>query len=173
MAREAGVELPRSTIMDWLRHATDLLAPVAEAIKSETLAATVLHVDDTPVRQLDPGAGKCSAARFWVYRSSQDSLTPARQAHRRFVDQGDDDAVGALCDGHGMAEVGGMAGAQGLGQAAGGQGIGLALLVDEFVRVHAADRAEIFKQMRGDGRDRRGGHEGILRTGHWSQADHG
>ena len=71
MAREAGVELPRSTIMDWLRHATDLLAPVAEAIKSETLAAAVLHVDDTPVRQLDPGAGKCSTARFWVYRSSQ------------------------------------------------------------------------------------------------------
>jgi len=70
MAREAGVELPRSTIMDWLRAATDLLAPVAEAIKSETLAAAVLHVDDTPVRQLDPGAGKCRTARFWVYRSA-------------------------------------------------------------------------------------------------------
>lgn len=70
MAREVGVELPRSTIMDWLRAATDLLAPVAEAIKSETLAAAVLHVDDTPVRQLDPGAGKCRTARFWVYRSA-------------------------------------------------------------------------------------------------------
>jgi len=70
MAREAGVELPRSTIMDWVRAATDLLAPVAEAIKSETLAAAVLHVDDTPVRQLDPGSGKCRTARFWVYRSA-------------------------------------------------------------------------------------------------------
>lgn len=70
MAREAGIELPRSTIMDWIRAATDLLAPVAEAIKSETLAAVVLHVDDTPVRQLDPGAGKCRTARFWVYRSA-------------------------------------------------------------------------------------------------------
>lgn len=70
MASEAGVELPRSTIMDWIRAATDLLAPVAEAIKSETLAAVVLHVDDTPVRQLDPGAGKCRTARFWVYRST-------------------------------------------------------------------------------------------------------
>lgn len=70
MAREAGIELPRSTIMDWIRAATDLLAPVAEAIKSETLAAAVLHVDDTPVRQLDPGAGKCRTARFWVYRSA-------------------------------------------------------------------------------------------------------
>ncbi len=70
MAAEAGVELPRSTIMDWLRAATDLLAPVAAAIKSETLAAAVLHVDDTPVRQQDPGAGKCRTARFWVYRST-------------------------------------------------------------------------------------------------------
>jgi hypothetical protein len=70
MACEAGVDLPRSTLMDWMRAATDLLAPVAEAIKSETLATTVLHVDDTPVRQLDPGAGRCSTARFWVYRSA-------------------------------------------------------------------------------------------------------
>ena len=70
MAREAGIELPRSTIMDWVRAATDLLAPVAEAIKSETLAAAVIHVDETPVRQLDPGSGTCRTARFWVYRAA-------------------------------------------------------------------------------------------------------
>jgi len=69
MAREIGVELPRQTIMDWLRQATDLLAPVAVAIKSEILAAAVLHVDETPVRQLAPGTGKCATARFWVYRA--------------------------------------------------------------------------------------------------------
>ena len=86
-AREAGVELPRSTIMDWIRRATDLLAPVAEAIKSETLAATIIHADETPVKQLpkrevdstlgrDSGNGKlkrprkCTTARFWVYRSA-------------------------------------------------------------------------------------------------------
>jgi transposase len=71
IAREVGVDLPRSTIMDWIRSATDLLAPVAAAIKTETLKAAVLHVDETPVRQLNPGAGKCSTARFWVYRSAQ------------------------------------------------------------------------------------------------------
>ena len=86
-AREAGVELPRSTIMDWIRRATDLLAPVAEAIRSETLAATIIHADETPVKQLpkreaDPTLGrdsgngkrkrpqKCTTARFWVYRSA-------------------------------------------------------------------------------------------------------
>ncbi len=86
-AREAGVELPRSTIMDWIRRATDLLAPVAEAIKSETLIATIIHTDETPVKQLpkrdtDPTLGrdsgngkrkrpgKCTTARFWVYRSA-------------------------------------------------------------------------------------------------------
>lgn len=71
MAREMGVCLPRQSIMDWLRQATDLLTPVAEAIKSLTLAAAVLHVDDTPVRQLAPGTGKCTTARFWVYRSAE------------------------------------------------------------------------------------------------------
>lgn len=69
IAGEFGVELPRQTIMDWLRQATDLLAPVAVAIKSEILAAAMLHVDDTPVRQLAPGTGTCATARFWVYRS--------------------------------------------------------------------------------------------------------
>ena len=86
-ACEAGVELPRSTIMDWIRRATDLLAPVAEAIRSETLAATIIHADETPVKQLpkceaDPTLGrdsgnekrkrpqKCTTARFWVYRSA-------------------------------------------------------------------------------------------------------
>ena len=68
IAREMGVSLPRQSIMDWLRQATDLLTPVAEAIKSMTLAAAVLHVDDTPVRQQAPGTGKCLTARFWVYR---------------------------------------------------------------------------------------------------------
>jgi len=87
IAREAGVELPRSTIMDWLRRATDLLAPVAEAIKSETLSATIIHTDETPVKQMPKRTaeptigrasgngkrkppGKCTTARFWVYRSA-------------------------------------------------------------------------------------------------------
>jgi transposase len=79
-ARE-GVELPRSTMAEWVGQATQLCDPVVEAIARHVLQGQKLHADDTPVPVLCPGKGTTKTGRLWVYvrddRSSADLSPPA------------------------------------------------------------------------------------------------
>jgi transposase len=65
-ARE-GIELDRSTLADWVGHASHLLAPLVEATRRHVLAASKIHADDTPIPVLAPGMGKTKTARLWTY----------------------------------------------------------------------------------------------------------
>ena len=65
-ARE-GVDLPRSTLADYVGQAAWLLAPVAERIRAHVFAAEKIHGDDTPVPVLEPGLGRTRTGRLWVY----------------------------------------------------------------------------------------------------------
>ena len=65
-ARE-GVELERSTLVDWVGGTNALLAPLVEALRRHVMAATKLHADDTPVPVLAPGNGKTKTGRLWTY----------------------------------------------------------------------------------------------------------
>jgi transposase len=65
-ARE-GIELDRSTLADWVGHASHLLAPLVEATRKHVLASTKIHADDTPIPVLAPGMGKTKTARLWTY----------------------------------------------------------------------------------------------------------
>lgn len=65
-ARE-GVELERSTLADWVGSSSALLQPLVEALAKETLRASKLHADDTPVPVLAPGRGTTRTGRLWVY----------------------------------------------------------------------------------------------------------
>ncbi|MDK2127275.1 IS66 family transposase, partial [Parachitinimonas caeni] len=47
---------------------------------------TVLHADETPVQQLDPGAGKTKRAYLWAYRSN-DRIRPIAPRCVRSVNQ--------------------------------------------------------------------------------------
>jgi transposase len=62
-----GLELDRSTLADWVGHASHLLAPLVEATRRHVLAATKIHADDTPIPVLAPGMGKTKTARLWTY----------------------------------------------------------------------------------------------------------
>src|SRR5919205_231921 len=71
-----GVDIPRSTLIDWCGQAVAVLRPLTERLKASVMSADRLHVDDTPVRVLDPAlpeaAGKDRAVkegRIWVYVS--------------------------------------------------------------------------------------------------------
>lgn len=79
-ARE-GLDLPRSTLTEWLGRTAALLMPLAERIAAHVFAASKLHADDTPVPVLAPGAGKTRTGRLWVYarddRASADTAPPA------------------------------------------------------------------------------------------------
>ena len=65
-ARE-GVELERSTLADWLGQSATLLRPLVEALARHVLAGDRVHVDDTPVPVLAPGASKTKTVRLWAY----------------------------------------------------------------------------------------------------------
>ncbi len=63
----AGVHTPRSTLAAWAGQAGAALEPLYEAHKCFVLGAAVLHVDETPLALLDPGAGKTKKAYVWGY----------------------------------------------------------------------------------------------------------
>jgi transposase len=69
-----GADIPRSTLIDWCGQAVALLAPLVERIRTEVFRTDRLHVDDTPVRVLDPTVkqtrGKdrgVKEGRIWTY----------------------------------------------------------------------------------------------------------
>jgi transposase len=62
-----GVEIERSTLAGWVGGASDLLAPLIDAIQKHVLAGSKLHADDTPMPVLSPGSGKTKTGRLWTY----------------------------------------------------------------------------------------------------------
>jgi transposase len=66
----SGVELSRSTLAEWIGAVGVALAPLVAAVRDELLTRPVLHADETPVAQLDPGAGRTKRAYIFAYRSA-------------------------------------------------------------------------------------------------------
>ena len=63
----AGVVIPRSTQVDLLAAAADLIRPLVTYITSLLLKSPVIGMDDTPVRLQDPSLpGRMRTARFWL-----------------------------------------------------------------------------------------------------------
>jgi transposase len=62
-----GVEIPRGTLTGWVARGDELVDPLVAALARHVLAGHKLHADDTPVKVLDPGAGKTKTGRLWVY----------------------------------------------------------------------------------------------------------
>lgn len=62
-----GIDLPRSTLTDWVGQSTALLEPLADAIRKHVLNGQAIFADDTPVSMLVPGSGKTKTARLWAY----------------------------------------------------------------------------------------------------------
>ena len=46
------------------------LQPLADRLAELLRQRTILHADETPVPQLDPGKGKTKRAYLWAYRSN-------------------------------------------------------------------------------------------------------
>lgn len=47
-----GLEIPRSTLCQWIVRCVELLLPIYDAMKRDILLPSVLSSDDTPVRLL-------------------------------------------------------------------------------------------------------------------------
>jgi len=72
----SGVNTARSTLAAWSGAAGASLMPLVEAHRAFVLGAPVLHADETPVRMLDPGAGKTARAYVWAYARGGHDPTP-------------------------------------------------------------------------------------------------
>ena len=62
-----GVPIDRSTLAGWVDKADQLVEPLVAAVARHVRAAYKVHGDDTPVKVLNPGAGKTKTGRLWVY----------------------------------------------------------------------------------------------------------
>ena len=70
MAARDGVTLSRSTLAEWVGRIGVALQPLADRLTAHLLERPVLHADETPVQQLDPGNGKTKRAYLWAYMSN-------------------------------------------------------------------------------------------------------
>jgi transposase len=64
-----GMDLPRSTLCDWILQSADILAPLVVVMREDLLLQKSLHSDDTPVPVL--AKGKTHTGRLWVYLSGR------------------------------------------------------------------------------------------------------
>lgn len=65
-----GVPLARSTLAEWVGRIGVALQPLADRLAELLRERAILHADETPVAQLDPGRGKTQRAYLWAYRSN-------------------------------------------------------------------------------------------------------
>jgi len=70
IAQRQHVALSRSTLAQWVGRIGVALQPLADRLAQLLRCHAVLHADETPVRQLDPGAGKTKRAYLWAYRTN-------------------------------------------------------------------------------------------------------
>ena len=70
IAARDQVMLSRSTMAQWVGRIGVALQPLADRLAELLLKRPVLHADETPVAQLDPGKGKTHRAYLWAYRST-------------------------------------------------------------------------------------------------------
>lgn len=65
------INIPYSTITDWVSNSCKLITPLYEALQKEVLASDYLHVDETPIRVLDKDKkGETHRGYYWVYHNS-------------------------------------------------------------------------------------------------------
>jgi transposase len=70
IAARDRVILSRTTMAEWVGRIGVALQPLADRLAMLLLERKVLHADETPVQQLDPGRGKTKRAYLWAYRSN-------------------------------------------------------------------------------------------------------
>jgi len=69
------INIPYSTITDWVSNSCKLITPLYEALQKEVLAADYLHADETPIKVLDKDKkGETHRGFYWVYHNSLQDL---------------------------------------------------------------------------------------------------
>jgi len=71
-----GIELPRSTLTDWMLSIGHATMPLVERMGEWLKRGDILASDDTPLPWQNGRAGKTTTARLWVWRGLVDDCKP-------------------------------------------------------------------------------------------------
>lgn len=84
--KREGINIPYSTISDWIKNGCTLIDPLYEALKKLILQSNYLHADESPIKVLDKdkkaqrapyggtSAGSVHRGYYWVYHNSIEGL---------------------------------------------------------------------------------------------------
>lgn len=73
--RRQGINLPTSTLYDWVRQCASLVHLVYESLCAQILSSTYIQVDESPIQVLDKSlAGKTHRGYMWVVRAPELNL---------------------------------------------------------------------------------------------------
>jgi transposase len=73
--KREGINIPYSTITDWVSNSCKLILPLYDALKSLILQSDYLHADESPIKVLDKNKkGETHRGYFWVYHNSIERL---------------------------------------------------------------------------------------------------
>jgi transposase len=68
--KRAGVEIPRSTLSDWVGRCGVEVAPLVDRLQEVLKQEGVLHADETPVAMSAPGKKRTHKAYVWAYATT-------------------------------------------------------------------------------------------------------
>lgn len=69
--KREGINIPYSTISDWIKNGCALIDPLYEALKKQILQSSYLHADESPIKVLDKDKkGAAHRGYYWVYHNS-------------------------------------------------------------------------------------------------------
>jgi len=69
-----GVDIPRNTFCHWDKVVADILEPLYKLIHLGLLLCGYLQADETPIRYLSPGKGKCSTGYLWLIHAPRNGI---------------------------------------------------------------------------------------------------
>ena len=77
--KREGINIPYSTIGDWIKNGCALIDPLYESLKKLIVQSNYLHADESPIKVLDKdkkgtSAGSVHRGYYWVYHNSIDGL---------------------------------------------------------------------------------------------------
>jgi transposase len=73
--KREGIQIPYSTLTDWVSSTSKLIVPLYDALKLLILQSNYLHADESPIKVLDKDKkGETHRGYFWVYHNSIEGM---------------------------------------------------------------------------------------------------